>query len=322
MSVKLSFADDWINFNCCSIRRRVIQTNRWHFVGCFKASITVGKVDMPLPSLKTVDVGRCLSSYRCNPSPPPLPANAFIFNRQPDASMRCNFRFRLELVVIVIGFSLASVVQSTPLNCHATPLLFDDVASKAVLASLVFDGRVISVHRLANSSETTVLCHVTFAVKRIHKGELPPLTSSYRRKSSSVNYDHVTIIAQSRHLDDIVGSAPVDRCVVESADGGLVSLSATDSASVVVFLQQSNQLAIASSRSTAIPLSSTRHRKSRGSSLLSGSSSSAAAAVVYQFSSAPIPSSKQVNRQLTKVGDLKYGLYFSMCEITYSKFIV
>jgi hypothetical protein len=267
------------------------------------------------------------NSRHCSLPASSMSDSAFTLTRQPDAAMRCNFRIRLELVIFIVCFVVASAAPIPPsptLSCRSTEsTVFDDVASKAVLADVVFEGLVVAVRRQNvttfvsshSSSDAAVLCHVTYRVKRLFKGELPPLSATGDRRqqteqstTSSTTPEIASIVLRTRHSggvgDATTGNGNDDWCdFTESADAP-IRLSADQSrTSMILFLSrgEDNVADIAvtgSSWSTSKPPSKRNNR---------GSSARGSATAVYRFSSPPATSSRNIIKQLTNVGQGKFG---------------
>lgn len=250
-------------------------------------------------------------------STPPTPSSGvtIVFTRRPDAAMRCNFRFRLELVAIVVCFVIAStaVVSSSPISgCRKSePQSFDDVVSRAVLANVVFEGYVTSVRHPAIASVVTsssslpadveTSCHVTFKVKRLLKGELSQQSSSTSPSSNASEFSPVVVRTQPSGgaSDGSAGNAEHNWCASASVDG--TSASESSRSVHIVFLTNAEDDVVDRGHKSSGSTSKPPRRNSRGSSSRGG------AAVVYRFSSPPLLASKSVVKQLTNISHSKFG---------------
>ena len=302
-------------------------------VGCLKLVVTVVtcQSDMsshPRTDNVVVDDDVPVKSGRGRPTPPSFTSarSSSVFARRPDAAMRCNFRFRLEVVVLVVlclATSSAAPIPTSPVsNCRTIP--FNDVISKATRANVVFEGHVSSVRhhddsaaalissQYSPSADVISLCHVTFKVKRLIKGELPSAPKSDRKRSddrsssslSSVLEELHPVVVQTRHVESVrsgeSGTADVDLC--HTALDGTPTMPPTANMSrntYVVFLSRVDVEETGIENGVTRPSSSShRNKRVRGR----GTSNT-----VFRFSSPPIVSSKDIFRQLSDIDFDSFG---------------
>jgi len=316
-------AEHWTQFVCAVGDSRsesliLFRTYRHRRVGRLEllVSVIAREFEMLSHQSRTDDENAVKSD--CSPATPLSSADTHSsshFAGRPDAAMRCNFRFRLELVVLVVlGLAVASVatVPTTPVsNCRTAP--FNDILSRAVRASIVFEGHISPTQRHANpaadvlvasqsspSDVATGPCHVTFKVKRLIKGELPSVTRADRRRSSdrsssSALEEFRPVIVRTRRVEKVVRGGDNERVENDEEDWCAATPIGGQRTNYVVFLSNAEEVEGAGSW-TRHNSSSNRNRRVRGGTVPT---------TVFRFSSSPWASSK--DRQLLDVDFNDFG---------------